>query len=407
MPSAIDRATGIGWGTGEGDDSDIRHFLRVESPTIVNEPEAQWHYASIARTWQSVIWRSSPQRKPADDNYNGHVYSRAIFRGIDAHHERTGAYPTDILLLNELNLNYERGDAVSDTDPNLWPKLYGILASFLDALLDACKERARDRGFTPRWWFPAWAPGHGALNANLAHLWVPIAKHFDGICLHAYTTADSITDDVEWYADTFPDKPLLLGEWNTINLGGDYRSASNEERTRLMVVRTGHERAIRDRLVRLCEIYPQLSCCYFIYRWAEDDSREHDIAGNPARETVWSETPVSDDYRQGVQPVEPEQPTTDEMIDAMIGGQLLTADELHRKRWQIHAMPTLPAAPVFNPSFGFETAWRKRENAWWGSPVTVHEDAYAPADGSPPLAARVFTNAVVVWRPDSGATVLD
>lgn len=97
---------------------------------------------------------------------------------------------------------------------------------------------------------------------------------------------------------------------------------------------------------------------------------------------------------------------SDPMLDAVNGGQTLTADQLHAKRWQAHALPKLPAAPAFNAEFGFEGAWVKPENAWWGSPLTVAEDRYDTGDGTDPLAARVFTNAVVVWRPGSGAEVL-
>lgn len=100
----------------------------------------------------------------------------------------------------------------------------------------------------------------------------------------------------------------------------------------------------------------------------------------------------------------PEQ--ADPMLDAVHGGQTLTAVELHAKRWAAHALPKLPAAPAFNAEFGFEGAWRKPENAWWGSPLTVAEDYLNEGDGSDPLAARVFTNAVVIWRPASGAEVL-
>lgn len=103
----------------------------------------------------------------------------------------------------------------------------------------------------------------------------------------------------------------------------------------------------------------------------------------------------------------PEQ--TDPMLDAVRGGQTLTADQLHAKRWAAHALPKLPAAPEFHPEWGFEGAWRKPENSWWGSPLTVYQDQLDEGNGlsaSDMPAARVFTNAVVIWRPGSGAEVL-
>jgi hypothetical protein len=103
---------------------------------------------------------------------------------------------------------------------------------------------------------------------------------------------------------------------------------------------------------------------------------------------------------------EPMAEQSDPMLDAVKGGQTLTADQLHAKRWAAHALPKLPTAPAFNPEFGFEGAWIKSENSWWGSPLSVNEDRYDAGDGTEPLAARVFTNAVVIWRPGSGAEVL-
>jgi hypothetical protein len=99
-------------------------------------------------------------------------------------------------------------------------------------------------------------------------------------------------------------------------------------------------------------------------------------------------------------------PESDPMLDMVNGGQTLTADQLHEKRWGAYALPKLPTLPVWNPEFGFEGAWRKPENAWWGSPLTVAEDKLDTGDGTDPLAARVFANAVVIWRPGSGAEVL-
>lgn len=105
----------------------------------------------------------------------------------------------------------------------------------------------------------------------------------------------------------------------------------------------------------------------------------------------------------------PEGTVADAMAQAAQGGQTLTADELHAKRWAAYAMPTLPEAPVFNAEFGFERAWRKPENSWWGSPLTVHEDLYTPdpTTNAVTFAARVFANAVVIWEPGAGASVLD
>lgn len=281
----MSRADGIHFGTSETPSDGILSLLRHDSPTIMNEPEAKHWYgymAGIGRT-ASTVWRASPQRRPADVGWDAHAFSRDIFKSLDEHHDRYGIYPTDILLLNELNLDYERGDAKNDggafdTNPANWPGLYRKIARFLDELIDRCSERAHDRGFAPRWWFQGWAPGHGELNDDIATIWAPVAQRYDGICYHAYTTTEEIVSTTQWYRNRFPNKPLLLGEWNTINLG-----APNSQQ------RYDEERRIRLALRGLCDADPLLECCYFIHYWGEDARHEHDIRDNPERLAIWTE----------------------------------------------------------------------------------------------------------------------
>lgn len=94
-------------------------------------------------------------------------------------------------------------------------------------------------------------------------------------------------------------------------------------------------------------------------------------------------------------------PTPEQM-----GGQTLTADGLHAKRWAIHHALPLPEPPPFNTEAGFEKDWLKPANAWWGSPITVNEDRWdsgeRDGDGNPvTFPARVFTNVVVIYRNGS------
>lgn len=310
------RSDGIHFGTGEEPDDGILELLREDAPTVMNEPEAKEHYARLARRSGLTVWRVSPDRRPAQDSWDAHVFSRSVFRSIDEHHDRTGAYPTDILMLNELNLDYERGDSKNDggaydTNPDNWPSLYRGLSRFLEALLVACKERAADRGFTARWWFPGWAPGHGEQIPEIAALWVPVAKKYDAVCLHAYYDTESITSDVLWYRRTFPGTPLLLGEYNMQGLGGDWRSASQSERKSILMQRVDELARTRARLERMCAQIPELQACYFIHHWEQDDSHEHDIRGVDARKALWDgrrALPPDDWTLSG----EPEQPPAEE-----------------------------------------------------------------------------------------------
>jgi len=292
------RADGIHAGTGEEPDDGLLDLLDrqgADAPTLLNEPEAQWHWASVAQQRPGAlnVWRASPERKPAQANWDAHVFSRDVFKNLDAHHDRTGLYPSDVLLLNELNLDYERGDSKNDggafdTNPANWPGLYSKLARFLGSLLDECDDRAKDRQWAPRWWFPGWAPGHGEMNDDIAAIWVPVAQRYDAVCLHAYYDTQTITDAVIWYARTFPDYPLLLGEWNMSGFGGDWRSASKNQRKKILASRIEEEERVRSRLKSLADQLPQFHATYFIHKWESDDSHEHDIRGVDAREELWN-----------------------------------------------------------------------------------------------------------------------
>ena len=302
------RFAGLHVGTGEEPGNDLLDLLHPDAPTVVNEPEARhwWTYLADHRTGLT-IWRASPSVRPADVGWNAHAFSREVFRSLDEHHDRFGRYPTDVLLLNELNLDYERGEsqgAAWDTDPANWPGLYTRLARFLSELLDHCRERAaRRENFRPRWWYQGWAPGHGEQTSEIAALWVPGAQAFDGIVMHAYHDRETITNDALWYLRTFLDHPVVLGEWNTINLGGNWRAASKAERARLLELRLEEERRILARLASICRAYPRFQALYFIHRWLEDNSHEHDVAGNPGRRALWQT--VASIEADGWMPVDP------------------------------------------------------------------------------------------------------
>jgi hypothetical protein len=279
------RTDGIHFGTGEDFESGIWELLQrnPDAATLLNEPEARHHWSRARDRHPDglVLWRSSPSTTPAQHDWNAESFSHAVFESIDFHHDNTGVYPTDILLLNELNLDYERGEphndnGAFDTTPANWPDLYGKIATFLDELLDQCKQRAADRGFSPMWWYQGWAPGHGEMRQDIADIWVPGAQKYDGIVLHAYTTSEMIEETVRWYAQTFPNHPLVLGEWNTINHPGGLGE------------RVLEEARIRTRLRELEREIPRLHACYFIYAWASDESHQHDIKDNDARRAVWN-----------------------------------------------------------------------------------------------------------------------
>lgn len=74
--------------------------------------------------------------------------------------------------------------------------------------------------------------------------------------------------------------------------------------------------------------------------------------------------------------------------------QTLTEAQAHELRFR-----AITPSAVYNHDFGFERAWRKPENNWWGSPIT--EGEYTLEDGRP---LRIFANAVVVYNPGEDTT---
>lgn len=276
------RVDGIHFPTSQDMSTALLGVLDPTSTTVMNEPEARWHYNDMHVRFPEalIVWRASPDKKPADLGWDAHAYSREIYRSLDFHADRhDDQYPTDILLLNELNLDYERGEdhhdgGAFDTNPENWPSLYGQIARFLTDLLFECRERARDRGIKPRFWFPAWAPGHGEQNSGILAIWKPVAEQYDGVCFHAYGASEPIQDAIWWYSGQFPNHPLLLGEWNTDGLPEPERIPE--------------EAFIREMLRYQGEAFSNLSACYFIWAWAQDLGRKsYDIEGNDARLAVW------------------------------------------------------------------------------------------------------------------------
>lgn len=288
------RMDGIHFGTGEEPQDGILDIIPADSACVLNEPEGKhwWQHMKDRMPDGLVVYRAAPELKPAQVGWDADAYSQIIFQGIDFHHERYGTYPSEVLLLNELNLDYERGDSKNDggaydTNPANWPDLYGRLSQFLSELLEYCKDRATERGFDPRWWFPGWAPGHGEMSPEIASIWVPVARQYDAVCLHAYHDVQTITDTIIWYDQTFPDHALLLGEWDMQGYGGDWRSASKAKRKAILKQRVEEETRVRSRLRSMAAQRANLWACYFIHFWAEDSSHEHDIRGHDERMALW------------------------------------------------------------------------------------------------------------------------
>ena len=87
------RVDGIHWRTGgapggrDGARDPILRVLAPDAATILNEPEAQWHWTAVAEARPDglTVYRASPQAKPADVGWDAHAFSREVFKNLDAY----------------------------------------------------------------------------------------------------------------------------------------------------------------------------------------------------------------------------------------------------------------------------------------------------------------------------------
>lgn len=105
---------------------------------------------------------------------------------------------------------------------------------------------------------------------------------------------------------------------------------------------------------------------------------------------VPSDIPLARLIKESYPPAkDPPPPPIDPPIDLpTLPQRKLSASDAHSVRWR-----ALVPTAVYNNDFGFERAWRRAENRWWGSPIT--ETEYQLDDGRP---LRIFANAVVAYN---------
>ncbi|MGH2362428.1 MAG: hypothetical protein ACRDGM_18040 [bacterium] len=281
------RSRGIHWPTGAvldplGNENNewLWRRLRGGAPTVMTEDSAKWQWALTADACPGslVMWRVMPlpDQRPAKVFWDAQRVVDNALVNMREHAGRSGRWPTDIQWLNELSLNYERGDNLNDLDSGTWRYVIERTCQMMGGILDIARNHPDLR--KARHYFPPWAPGHGHHDNDLGAVWIQAAKRFDGAVLHAYTDSATIEAEIHWYEMAVqilgPDGyRLVLGEWDCDGYGGDW---NNEERN---IIAT---------LDRKCAANPNLFACYFIERWAGGPRGDFNIYGSAERSALWA-----------------------------------------------------------------------------------------------------------------------
>lgn len=287
---------GLHWPNGPTDNEELASY--PGSAFLMCSPEARWHYNWLKgrRPDAVVVWRGMPRpgKRPAELDYKA---KRVAYECALHWDEQEHGGNEHFLPLNELNLNYERGDDEDD-----FADLEGRYLR-LDLFLQALEPQLRRQlGPDVLLHYPAWAPGH----YEWEHLdrWRKSASLYDVIHFHAYGSADDIEAEYRRYRAAFPGKPLFLGEWNTgVNAGGpDFHVLGIEEEERVL-----------ELLARLQAEDPLfLGATYFSYRWDHGFTREFDVEGDWDREVLFRNPP---DLQSKPAPVTPPPPMLPPLIN--------------------------------------------------------------------------------------------
>lgn len=195
---------GMHWPNGP---EDYERIMALPSPLLLMlSTEARYHYDKVRKAGKTVIWRGLPRigKRPAELKYSA---SKAAKEALNLWDEQPH-YGTEYFVpFNELDLNFERGD--DDNDFEGTKERFHLLSSFLWAAHVALR-RLLPEG--TQLLFSPWTPDHGDIEN--VESWRGAANQCDGIVVHGYEDAGRIVERIEWYLKEFPDKFIVLGEWN-------------------------------------------------------------------------------------------------------------------------------------------------------------------------------------------------
>jgi GH25 family lysozyme M1 (1,4-beta-N-acetylmuramidase) len=227
--------------------------------TLICAPSARYWYGACRAASPLVIWRAIPRqgKLPAQLDWNPRLVAAECLNLWD---EQPHDGEEWFLPLNELQFIRESGEAFPG---------YGPTALHLQDLRHSLRLRLPE---TVKLMFPAWVP---STDGDYLDSWRVEAGLWDGICLHAYGSAETMRARYQSYRDAFPDHPILVGEWNSNHEGHD-------------------ERASLEMWAKIADTDPLfLGATYYI--WETNNAGEQDLSiwGNPDRLTLFQNPPIS------------------------------------------------------------------------------------------------------------------
>jgi hypothetical protein len=261
---------GIGWPNGPvaGGNANI---LALPSPDLLMLGSEHWHYDEAIRRGKRVLFRGMARQgfRPAELQWNAVRYVDEIIRDAILVSEPI----TDFVGWNELNLQDERGDRLSD-----FGDLNDLFARAGAFQLDVLRElRKRTVTKNARLHFGAWAPKD---ETDYTQHWRAAAELADVMDVHAYGRGAGIVEHLAKYRALFPGKPTEITEWHSN--GGDVEM----------------DRETLAMFANLAAVDPEFRAYYFLWEWHNPPAHQRDLAnaiavwGNGARYGLFLDPPV-------------------------------------------------------------------------------------------------------------------
>lgn len=299
------RHAGMHWPANAGGEHPSREAIYAlpgvaDGCLLITAESARYWYGEARERCPLVVWRAIPRpgREPANLGWNPARVADEVLNLWDeqaeAHHGREEWF----LPLNELQFPKESGQDFRGYD-------YTALR------LAYLRLELRQRLPAVRLMFPAWVP-----TDDVAWLsqWQSEAEKWDGVCVHAYGSAESIRGRYDSYRAAFPGMPLFIGEHNDNHEGHDEGEA----------LRALAEVAARDPLF--------LGATRYI--WETNNEGEQDLS-------VWGNEGLYSLYRHP--PPIPE-------VEPMAEFPIPQDDAGHE--WEPTAQDIVEACKVVGPEFG-------------------------------------------------------
>ena len=194
---------GMGWPNGAANNEEL---YNLPSPLLLMlSPQSRYHYDAARKKGKRVVHRGLPRigARPAELNYDPAAVSTECLNLWDEqpHHGKE-----DLMLWNELDLNYERGDDAYD-----WEDLdnrYRVLGKMCSSMYDHTRSKVPALVDLH---YGAWTPDHSA--TVYVNYWGSGAMKYEVIDIHAYGTVEAVHSQYTMYRRLFPDKRIMLTEW--------------------------------------------------------------------------------------------------------------------------------------------------------------------------------------------------